>query len=232
MKKNQIYLIIMSIGLLNSCGVNNQLAGLWQIEKVTIGNEEMTPVAKWTRINKDKTQESGNGWNQHTIGTWEYDKSSKKIELKNTNGIMDVYEGFKVLDINKENMLWSRKEEGEIVQVYLKKIKKIPKAPFNELLGIWQLSTIQEDTLDNLASYLFLRWDNILIDKKAKEGKKYGMYKTHGHKNELQIIYYETPLREVKWNYSFNKSGVLSLEREENGKSIKQEYERKNEIPN
>ncbi len=228
---SQKYIWIILSCLLTSCTVNKQLEGLWQIEKVKIGDEEMTPIAKWTRINSDNTQESGNGWNQHVIGNWEYDKASNKIELTNSNGIEDEYPGFTITEISGEKMLWSRQEDGQTVDVYLMKIDKLPAAPFNELLGVWQLQSNIETSAENSTSYLFLRWDRILIDEKETEDRKYGIYKTHGHKNELQIIYYETPLRSVTWNYNFKEDGTLVLEKEENGKSEKQEYKRINHIP-
>jgi hypothetical protein len=35
-----------------------------------MGNNEMTPIARWMRFNKDSTQTSGNGWLQHSEGSW------------------------------------------------------------------------------------------------------------------------------------------------------------------
>ena len=45
------------------------ITGLWGIDKVEVGIEELTPVAKWVRINENGTYQMGNGWLQNSEGT-------------------------------------------------------------------------------------------------------------------------------------------------------------------
>ena len=221
--------IVYLISVFSDCGTQKKIVGLWQIEKVSIEKEELTPVAKWTKLNKDNSQESGNGWMQHSVGTWIYDQSRREISITNTNGIKDEYGGFH-LEFDQENMIWKRKEEGQNVQVVLKKINKIPRSQSNQLLGIWKLITKEENKLEDSKTYLHFRWDQILINKAKENIRKVGMYKTHGHKNELQVIYYEDPLRQEIWNFRIHQNILTLISSRNDNHEMK--YERINYIPN
>ena len=193
--------------LLSSCSVERKLEGLWLIEKVQVGEEEMTPIARWTRINKDHTQSSGNGWLQHTIGSWQYNAQSKEIALESTFGIKDEYGGFQV-DFEEDKMIWTRKEDGHKVIVQLTKINELPIAPANLLIGVWK----QLNTQENLEDYLFIRWSHIVVKGKVGEGRQFGMYKTHPHTNEIEIIYFGDELEQEKWKYRLKDKNTLYLE--------------------
>lgn len=231
MRNAQFLLLFLVSLLLSSCDVNQELIGLWQIERVKVGSQEMTPIAKWTRINSDSSQESGNGWFQHTIGHWVYDAKNKEIKLTNTNGVKDEFGGFAVVSNDKDQMIWKREEEGEKVQVFLKRIEEIPASPANQLLGIWKLRKGDVNESPDAISYIFLRWDQIVVKQRLGQMKQYGVYKTHAHKNEVQIIYYEDPLRQEVWRYNFVEDNELRLEGEVNGERIVLEYERIDYFP-
>ena len=68
LNNNPVIVCIVFIMLFTSC--TSKIEGLWEIEKVKVGDKEMTPIARWVRLNPDKSQKSGNGWFQHSIGTW------------------------------------------------------------------------------------------------------------------------------------------------------------------
>ncbi|MEM9820107.1 MAG: hypothetical protein AAF985_03515 [Bacteroidota bacterium] len=229
MKYIGLFPAILALILFTNCGIEKKLVGLWQIEKVKIGNQEMTPMARWTRLNKNKSQESGNGWFQHTIGQWTYDAQNNTIAITNSNGVKDEFEGFTINKVDNKKMIWSREEEGEQVIVTLKKTNKLPQATSNRLLGVWLLKTKNEVKLEGSASYIFLRWDRIVVSRQESKSKQYGTYKTHGHKEELQIIYYEEPLRQEIWSYQFDGKNHLILE--EINEKVKLEYERIDYIP-
>jgi len=206
------------------------MVGLWQIEKVSVGTEEMTPIAKWTLLNKDFTQTSGNGWLQHTVGDWSYDKKQQEIRLNNTNGMADEYGGF-IVQFAEEKMIWQREEEGQEVKVTLAKIDQIPQSPANHLFGVWQLKTDQESNENGAFSHLMIRWDQIIVMRTSAGLREYGMYKTHGHKPEVQIIYYEDPLRSSIWVYSLEGTDLLTLNYEKDGEPIQLVYERVHTFP-
>ncbi|MEL7220534.1 MAG: hypothetical protein AAGJ93_04395 [Bacteroidota bacterium] len=214
----------------SACSPTNKMVGLWQIEKVSVGTEEMTPIAKWTLLNKNYTQTSGNGWLQHTIGDWSYDKKQQEIRLNNTNGMEDEYGGFTV-KFAAEKMIWQRQEEGQEVKVTLAKIDQIPESPANHLFGVWQLTTDEESNENEAYSHLMIRWDQIIVMRKPDGIRAYGMYKPHGHKPEVQVIHYEDPLRSSIWIYNLEGSNLLTLNYEEDGESIQLEYKRVRTFP-
>jgi hypothetical protein len=228
MKTIQILLISLIILLGTICGKSQEFVGLWQIQKVEVGSQEMTPIAKWSRINEDHTHESGNGWYQHSIGTWNYNSENKKIDLVNTNGLKDEFGAFSILISTDQEMIWSRQEGEDTVILSFKRIDKIPQSPSNKLLGVWKLKTEVKESVD---PYLFFRWDQILIDQQKVNEKKYAIYKTHGHKQELQIIYYEDPLRQENWNYQFDSNNHLILENNNTKEGKKLEFEKIDYIP-
>lgn len=195
MKKLAILSIVFFIFSCNQVQKSkSEINGLWLVKKVKIGENEMTPVARWMKFNNDSTQTSGNGWLQHSVGTWSLKNNS--LSVKNTNGLLDEAAPFKVeIQINK--MTWSREEEGENVQVFLEKTDKLPTSNGNKLIGLWKIDSIiindknvdSEINPSNKAA-LHLRWDNTYVFHNLPEGKKYGVYKIHGHKPELQMVDY------------------------------------------
>ena len=130
-----ISLFILSTQLV---GQIDRLTGLWLVEKVKVGNEIMTPDAKWTRLNSDGTEESGNGGFRHSYGKWEYDEFTKELLITTKNGLDDPFGAFYV-DLKKDKMIWSREEEGMNVVVTLSQIEKLPETYRDRLLGLWKL---------------------------------------------------------------------------------------------
>ena len=92
--------------------VNAQVEGLWEIRKVTVGDQTMTPLAKWTRINSNFIYQSGNGWLQNSEGNWSFDKSLIQFLPIEKDGIADEFGPFEV-EIVKDHMSWTRIEDGD-----------------------------------------------------------------------------------------------------------------------
>src|SRR5690606_30317287 len=102
-----------------------QMIGFWVVDKVMVGDQDLTPVAKWFKYHKDHTYQSGNGWTQNDIGTWAYDKSKKEFMAQTSMGIKDEYDVFKVR-FSENKMFWEREEDGMKVVVSLSRIKEMP----------------------------------------------------------------------------------------------------------
>lgn len=116
MKNNSFkFLLFVFIIVAVSCKFQqnkiNTIDGLWIVKKVKAGEREMTPIARWMKFNTDSTQTSGNGWLQHSVGTWSLSTDNKLI-ITNINGLVDNSEPFNVI-LNKNAMTWSRLEDGE-----------------------------------------------------------------------------------------------------------------------
>ena len=202
MNNLRIGLLILVTFLLTSCKKEqtqkeNAINGLWVVKKVKMGNQEMTPIARWMKFNADSTQTSGNGWLQHSVGSWSYKIDSKLLKVENFNGVVDDFnDPFKV-DFSDKNMIWKRKEGDFDVTITLEKINKIPTSEANKLYGLWKFESIFENGKEISVSLnpskkamLFLRWDNTYELRNYPVGELYGIFKTHAHRLQIDMVSY------------------------------------------
>jgi hypothetical protein len=217
MKKIAITLTLFITGILfigcQPKEKSTSIEGLWQVEKVQMGSQEMTPVAKWTRFNSNHTQVSGNGWLQHSVGNWKL--QGNQLSVQNNNGVSDDFEPFKI-SIEGEKMAWKRKEEKDTVQVFLKRIKELPSSEGNQLLGLWKLVAFSENGKDALSkinaperAMIHFRWDNVYVQHNMPRGKRLGVYKIHGHKPEIQMINYGKGNSFDFWKFDISKDTLI-----------------------
>jgi hypothetical protein len=139
--------------------------GFWLVTKVSVGPRDVTPVARWFKIEKGK-QVSGNGWTQHSFGTYKFDKKKSELLFITANEPEDEFGAFKV-ERKGPLMTWSRKEERELVMVELKPITELPMSPSDHAKGLWVLDSAMDRDLDVTKTYdpdhkhfLFIRWDH------------------------------------------------------------------------
>lgn len=182
--------------------------GLWVVKKVVMGDEEMTPNARWTRFNADQTQESGNGWLQHSFGTWELTES-KELSIINLNGVKDEDGPFKIA-LDRDRMLWTRNEGGEEVLISLERSEELPANYADRLIGLWQFEEFQghdqyfqKHTSAEHAT-LFLRWDRRFV-LSSELGRINGVYNVHAHKAELELIPYGEVVQRDFWSLDFDE---------------------------
>ena len=177
------------------------LEGLWHVTSVSVGDQEMTPNAKWTRFNADGTQQSGNGWRQHSVGTWTFDNSSMELTIVTENGVADPFGPFNVDLLSKTQMEWIRQEEGSVVRVSLERVSQLPLTYGDQVLGLWELKeAVGDEALFANSTYLFVRWDGKFVIG-TKEGKRYGVYNVHGHKAEIELIPYGEGSNRSFWQF-------------------------------
>ena len=200
--------ICLSVSFL-ACQKESSIEGLWLVENVQMGEDTMTPVSRWMRFQSDNTQTSGNGWLQHSYGTWSIQKDQLIVE--DTNGIVDNVNPFTV-DIQSNRMIWKRIEDGLEVVVNLKRIEELPQSEGNKLIGLWKLtkSTVDENDVTVVVnpegtSMLHLRWDHVYVEHNMPKGKNYGVYKVHGHKPEIQLVNYGDESQFSFWNFSVHE---------------------------
>ncbi|MEL6390864.1 MAG: hypothetical protein AAFQ02_11960, partial [Bacteroidota bacterium] len=187
---------------------SDDLHGLWVIDLVTVGEDQMTPNARWTRFHADQTQESGNGRFQHSYGTWSLTSTSNELTIKNTNGIYDSADPF-VVTFKGDQMIWRRTEEGQPVTVHLKRSNQLPETHGDRLLGLWELteatgdgSYFGETDASIQSSYIFFRWDKRFVIQ-SQRGRINGVYNAHGHKSEVELIPYGEKLNRDFWRIDF-----------------------------
>lgn len=204
--------LLLIIYLLSFNSFSQEIVGLWEVTNVNVGNEIMTPVAKWMRFNEDSTFQSGNGWLQNSEGTWTFNKEKMTFKTNAKNGLIDPFEPFN-LSWEDSKMIWSRVEDGMKVTVTLKKIKKLPKAIGDELVGLWDLSIvlsegkeIQNQLDPNDKNYVFIRWDRIYVERTAESKRTTGYWHIHGHKPEITFLSHQQGNNPETWQVNVNES--------------------------
>ncbi|WP_420572389.1 hypothetical protein [Kordia sp.] len=207
------FLLLLGFVLLTSCESKPKpsVQGLWQVTTVTAGENEMTPNARWVRFHSNFTQESGNGWFQHSIGTWNLNETTKELSIVNSNGLKDSNDPFKIT-IHENIMTWSREEEGQALTVHLKRIETLPTTYGDQLLGLWKLENAvgKGDYFDSSkianASF-YLGWDKRFLIQTGKTRIR-GIYNVHGHKPEVQLIPYNEEKSHSFWNIQFEENSI------------------------
>ena len=71
-----------------------QITGLWEVEKVKVGEQEMTPVAKWFDLKEGNRLHSGNGGVRNTLGAWNYNSENSELLFQNEQGKADEMGAF------------------------------------------------------------------------------------------------------------------------------------------
>ena len=230
MRVNNILVLLVFYSLLG-CETQIEIEGLWLVDKVFVGDKEMTPNARWTRFNKDNTQQSGNGWYQHSYGTYKFNTDDNSLTIINENGLDDTFDGFKV-ELSKEAMWWTRIEEGMEIKVLLRKSDELPKSFGDKILGLWELEKHSGSSNiigDKNGDYVFFRWDRRFVMTTPK-GKVNGVYNVHGHKSEVELIPYGENLDRTFWNFhSENNSLILELLNSDS--IVKREFKRIRRFP-
>lgn len=214
-----------------------QIKGLWEITQVSVGSQEMTPVAKWTRFNYDGSYESGNGWLQNAAGTWELDESTNLMKMNETNGIKDPFGDF-YIDIDSETMTWRRTEEGEEVTVNFKRIENLPQGPADLIVGLWSLESAEKEGVDlskefyaGRKRYFQIRWDRIYVDDLGPNGRQTGFWHMNGHRPTLTLLSHNPKAENEYWDVSFNKSKMFWFGKSDSLKDVRLTFNRIFEFP-
>lgn len=230
-----LFLVLTPISL--AIGQQNQMTGLWGVEKVTAGDREMTPIAKWFRINEDGTYQSGNGWLQNAEGTWEYDEQNQTYSPTTKNGLIDEFGAFSV-HFKEEKMMWQREEEGMDVTVILSRLDELPKAPADLVQGLWDLEQILEngdDITENFDSdnryYLFIRWDRIYVQRAADGERSTGYWHMNGHRTEMTLMSHQESKQPETWNVEANDSKLVLTGLSDLNQNIEMSFRRLQKFP-
>ena len=229
------FLGLLSIVFLLSCKhkPKSTVEGLWHVTSVTAGENEMTPNARWVRFHADKTQQSGNGWLQHSIGTWNLDQTTNKLSIVNTNGLKDLADPFQI-KLDQNTMTWSREEEGQALTVHLKRIETLPTTHGDQLLGLWKLekATGKGDyfsSSETSNASLYFGWDKRFMVQTGKSRIR-GMYNVHGHKSEVALIPHDEKRKRSFWNIQFAEN-TITLKLVNSDSLVTRTFKRIHEFP-
>ncbi|ETN96627.1 hypothetical protein [Zhouia amylolytica] len=233
--KLKLLIFFTSTLSLISCQNESKIEGQWVIKSATVGNEKMTPDARWVRFHSDFTQESGNGWLQHSFGTYNFDKDTGSLTIINTNGIHDSNEPFKV-EIDNKSMTLNRIQDGQMVEVILEQAQKLPMTHGDELFGLWKLNEAigsgpyfkdPDRIIDS--DYIFFRWDKRFVISSGTVNIN-GVYNVHGHKPEVELIPYGAHLQRNFWNMKINKD-TITLQLLNTDSTVTRTFKRIHEFP-
>ncbi len=236
MKKELNSLVVFALILISfsTYAQEETVIGFWEVEVVEVGEENMTPVAKWFKINTDGTYQAGNGWLQNGQGNWNYDAENKMYSSTDSLDIADEFGGFSV-SFHNEKMVWEREEEGMHVKVTLLPIEKLPMSPADYLEGIWDLVEITENEQSILNDFdkenkhkLFIRWDRIYINFSSEGKKLTGYWHIHGHKPEITLLPHQEDGKPESWRIEVNKKELLMTGISDSNRTIQRKYVRRN----
>jgi hypothetical protein len=188
------------------------------------------------RFLEDGAQQSGNGWLQHSAGTWSYHTDSALLYISNANGLRDPFGPFKV-QIWPDSMRWERMEEGDTVRIHLGRTSQIPTRPADHLYGLWSLESTSlagtdlTRTLDPLSRQtLFFRWDQRFVMTNGEGKRRTGIYVPHGHRPWLELVFNGDETERQYWAYEVSDS-TLSLSQEIEEVTYRERYVRIHEFP-
>jgi len=206
MKK--LYLVCLSyFGLFLPC-LPAQFTGLWTVEEVKVGEEKRTPVAKWFQFDADHSLAGGNGGVRNMRGTYKLDLTERTVLFHNATGKEDEYGPF-TYSIAGENMQFQRKEDGQQVTVVLQRASNIPEAPWDEIVGFWNL---KEGRAPGNMQSISIRWDRRFVIH-TPDGRKTGVWHIDGHRPILRLISDAGDAEDSQWNFEFPEKDQLEWKR-------------------
>lgn len=213
------------------------VVGFWEVTEVKVGDQIMTPVAKWIRINDNGIFQSGNGWLQHSEGTWLFDEKYNHFEILDPNAFEDEYGPFSI-SFEAEKMFWMRMEEGMPVTVTLEPIDKLPKSTADNLVGLWDLIAAEKEGTSIVETYdpedkrnIFIRWDRIYVEWNAEGNRETGYWHIHGHKPEITLFSHQKGKDAESWEVSFERDNLILQGISDGNKSLKLSFKRVNKFP-
>lgn len=196
--KDRAIIGILMLLILSACSKPKEVpvVGLWEVTQVNVGEEIMTPVAKWFRNNADGSFQAGNGWTQNSVGFWKYDEKASTYSSASTNGVEDEFGAFQI-SFQEGQMIMQREEEGMTVVVKMKQVEELPVAPADQLPGVWlldQATSSDHSILDSIqietVQFIHIRPDKRFRLRKGDGTQDRGYWHMHGHKPELTLIHY------------------------------------------
>lgn len=183
--------------------------GLWSVTEVKVGEEVMTPTAKWFFIHGDHGLTAGNGYLTNQTGSWAWQADTQTLLFANEQGEQDPAGPFQV-SVSDDHMTWQREEEGLAVTVQLQHVAEKPLAPWDRLVGLWQV--VQPEDEDG-ADRIFLRWDRRYINRGFANGGNAGVWHFHAHRPELRLLSDQGDEHDSRWQVTFPEPDLMTWTR-------------------
>lgn len=207
MSRIKLAFVVFLLGV--SSSAFGQMEGLWVVTKITMGEKDVTPSAKWFNFQGNDRLTSGNGWIQHTVGTWSLD--GDKLFLTNENGYNETYDPFIVRQENKK-MIWQKEEEGQELRIFLERANDLPESHIDKIQGLWDFDTAERqgrnvsrefDPEDNV--FLWIRWDRRFLYENHPDKMNFGHWFIDPHKNEIRLMTEDSHMERWSFEVSPNR---------------------------
>lgn len=211
-----------------------KVTGLWQVEKVTAGGQELTPPGRWARFFENGDYEGGNGWQMHEEGSWTFNPIEGTFQVNVVNGVRDEAPPFRV-DVQEQKMTWQREEEGMLVKVYWNRIAALPKTLASQAIGLWQyVGNGMDQTNDKSEStrYIHLRWDGVFVEGNTPEGRITGFYHVNAKSHYLTLMFHEQEREWERWTLTFTADGSMVFSADQEPGLQTKIFKRTDQFPN
>lgn len=223
------FLLSFTLAFLSAViSLSAQLTGLWEVQSVVVGKEQLTPVAKWFKLEADKSVTGGNGGVRNTIGTYQYDANANTLLYFNENGKADEMGSFQI-KISGNGMEWHRKEEGMEVTIGLQRVEEIPLAPWDKIVGLWKWQEGDD------WHHLQIRWDREYrlrtpqsINDTQLLTLESGIWHINGHHPHLRLISNKGDEFDSEWTIQFEGNDQMILTADTEGDTTVRQYKRIN----
>ncbi len=215
------------------------ITGLWEVVSVQIGDQQRTPIARWTNLMDDGTYQSGNGWLKNSMGVYDYDEANQTIWPTETDGlqIKDPAGAFS-MEVMKDKMVWKREEDGMPVTVTWSRIEEVPKAPAEKFFGLWMLTHIKSPETDSAREIeeselqmFLIRWDRIYREMSKASGRKTGYWHMNSHAPEVTMLPHTQGDPAESWALSFADDKLIMTGISDTNRGIERTYLRQNQYP-
>ena len=232
--------VIRLLGVVSFLGASfatfAQVDGLWAVKRVMVGAEDKTPVARWFRL-AHGTQVSGNGWQQHSIGSYRWNKKTSELSFETVNEPREEFGAFKVA--RKGNvMTWTRKEEGVMVKVELELTTSLPQSTADQIKGLWDLVSATRSGTDVLKQtdpegnqFIFIRWDRMYVKQLKSDEQIRGYWFISAHRPELTFFSQRNEQDSETWMVSFDQDKLVLTGTSESVKDLVLVYSRMADFP-
>jgi hypothetical protein len=233
--------VIRLLGALSFAAIsivtNAQVDGLWAVKSVMVGAENKTPVARWFRL-EHGTHVSGNGWQQHSTGSYIWNKKTSELSFETVNEPRDEFGAFKV-ERKGNAMTWTRKEEGILVKVELEVTNALPQSTADQIKGLWDLVAATRSGTDVLKQtdpdgnhFIFIRWDRMYVKQLKSDEQIRGYWFVNAHQPELKFFSLDNEQDSETWMVSFDTEKLVLTGTSESVKDLVLMYSRMTDFPN
>ena len=233
---NVIKLLSVISVMAASLATSAQVDGLWLVNSVMVGAEDKTPVARWFRL-EHGTQVSGNGWQQHSAGTYTWNKKTSEVSFETFNEPREDFGAFKV-DRKGNAMTWTRKEEGVVVKVELELTTTLPQSTADQIKGLWDLvsatrlgTDVLKQTDPDGNQFIFIRWDRMYVKQQSSDEQVRGYWFMNAHQPELKFFSQDNEQDSETWTVSFDMDKLVLTGTSESVKDLVLVYTRMAEFP-